>query len=393
MSALPFFPDEEFEARLQNVRQTMAGRNLDVCLISAPENIYYLAGRDHFGFFAYHGLIVPREGEMVLIARAMERVTVETQVNRAHFVGYADGADPAQVTIDMLRQMGLAGARLGVEKNSLFLPVRIAEDLAAGLPNVEWTDISGLVDELRQTKSPREQVYVRQAAAVSDAMMTAAINTTRAGVNEWDIAAEVHRTMILAGGEPPGFGPFIRSTRRLGEEHCTWTSHVLTAGEALFVELSGCVRRYHAPMGRLIFIGAAPPETHDIEQVCLEAFARVVKAIQPGIKAREVYRAWQARVDEAGLAHYRRHHCGYLMGIGFPPSWVGGSEVVGLRPDSEVELRPGMTFHLMSWLMGSGRGDYFVSDAALLTEHGCEVLTTVPQHLHIVTQVATQPDL
>jgi Xaa-Pro dipeptidase len=384
MSGPPFFPDEEYEARLQNLRQKMVERDLGGCLISVPENIYYLVGLDHFGFFAYHALVVPREGELVLTTRAMERVTIENQGIRAHFVGYADGADPAQVTIDILRQMGLAGARLGIEKNSLFLPVCIADNLTAGSPKVEWADISGLVDELRQTKSPREQAYVRQAAAVSDAMMTAAINTARAGINERDIAAEVHRAMILAGGEPPGFGPFIRSTRRLGEEHCTWTDHDLTVGEVLFVELSGCVRRYHAPMGRLIFIGSAPPETREIEQVCLDAFACVVKAIRPRVKAAEVYRAWQDRVDEAGLAHYRRHHCGYLMGIGFPPSWVGGSEVVGLRHDSEVELHTGMTFHLLSWLMGSGRGDYFVSDAALLTEHGCEVLTTVPQHLHVV---------
>jgi hypothetical protein len=44
-----------------------------------------------------------------------------------------------------------------------------------------------------------------------------------------------------------------------------------------------------------------------------------------------------------------------------------------------------MVFHLMSWLMGTGReGDYFVSDASVVTEDGCEVLTTVPQHSHVV---------
>ena len=35
-------------------------------------------------------------------------------------------------------------------------------------------------------------------------------------------------------------------------------------------------------------------------------------------------------------------------------------------------------------LMGAGQGDYFVSDTAMLTETGCEVLTTVPQQLQIV---------
>lgn len=362
----------------------MAARNLDACLISTPENIYYLAGLDHQGFFAYHVLVVPREGELFLIARAMERITVETQVTQAAFVGYPDSADPAQVTSDVLKKAGLAAACIGLEKRNLFLPVYIAEALQSSLPDAEWSDASGLVDELRLVKSPRELAYVRQAAAVSDAMMQAAFDTAQAGVSEREIAAEVHRAMLLAGGEYPGFSPFIRSTSRLGEEHTTWTDHVLSSGEALFVELAGCVRRYHAPMGRLIFIDRAPPDAAETEQICLEAFQNVVEAIQPGVKAREVYQAWQDRVDQAGLAHYRRHHCGYLVGIGFPPSWVGGGTVVGLRHDSELELQVGMTFHLMSWLMGAGRGNYFVSNAAMLTEQGCEVLTTIPQELKIV---------
>ena len=190
--------------------------------------------------------------------------------------------------------------------------------------------------------------------------------------------------MILAGGGTPGFGPFIRPTPRLGQEHTTWQDRKLVAGEALLLELSGCVSRYHAPAGRFLFIGRRPAGTREIEQVCLEAFDRVVEAIVPGVTAAEVYRAWQSRVDEAGLSHYRRHHCGYVVGLGFPPSWTGGSMVVGLRHDSNLVLRPGMVFHLLSWLMGSGRGDYFVSNTAVLTDAGCEVLTKTPRHAQVV---------
>jgi Xaa-Pro dipeptidase len=215
-------------------------------------------------------------------------------------------------------------------------------------------------------------------------MMQAAIDAARAGVSEREIAAEVHQAMILAGGEYPGFTPFIRSTPRLGEEHTTWSDRVLQPGDSLFLEMAGCVARYHAPMGRLVFVQKAPPGARAMSTVCVEAFQQVVEAIRPGTTAAQVYRAWQDRVDRAGLAHYRRHHCGYLVGIGFPPSWVGGSMVVGLRHDSNLKLQTGMTFHLLSWLMGAGQGDYFVSNAAVLTETGCEVLTTVPQHLTIV---------
>jgi Xaa-Pro dipeptidase len=107
--------------------------------------------------------------------------------------------------------------------------------------------------------------------------------------------------------------------------------------------------------------------------------------MRPGVPAREVYAAWQAVVDRAGLSHYRRHHCGYMIGVGMPPSWIGGNMVVGLRHDSDMVLKEGMVFHLMSWLMDTGRpGDYFVSDTAVVTEDGCEVITSVPQTLHVV---------
>jgi len=380
----PFFPKEEYQTRLQNVRQRLVGRALDACLITAPENIYYLTGLSHQGFFAFHGLIVPCEGEMYLVTRAMERVTVENQLDGVHFVGHADGADPAQITCQTLVQAGLGTARLGLEKNTLFLPPRIAAEIQTGLQQVDWSDISGLVDELRLVKSSRELDFMRQAAAVTDAMMQAAIETARAGVSEREVAAEVHRAMILAGGEYPGFTPFIRSTLRLGEEHTTWSDRVLQPGDTLFLEMAGCVARYHAPMGRLVFVNTAPAGTEAMSTVCLEAFRRVVEAMRPGVTAAQVYQAWQDRVDEAGLRHYRRHHCGYLVGIGFPPSWVGGSMVVGLRHDSPMKLQIGMTFHLLSWLMGAGQGDYFVSDTAVLTETGCEVLTTVPQHQQFV---------
>lgn len=384
MTMPPFFPDEAYEIRLQRLRRRMAKKDLDACLISSPENIYYLSGLSHQGFFAFHNLIVPREGECRLIARAMERPTIESQVSRARFNGYSDSDDPARFITAILIKMGLTKARLGLEKGSLFLPPRIADGIVTGTPRAYWSDITDLVDELRLIKTQLELDYVRQAAAVTDSMVNAAINTAKAGINEREIAAEVYRAMVLAGGEYPGFHPFIRTTARLPHEHETWRDYILTSGDALFLEMAGCVGRYHAPMGRLVFVDKAPPETLEMERVCLEAFNAVVQAIRPGIQASRVYEAWQKRVDDAGLSNYRRHHCGYLLGIGFPPGWTGGGRVVGLRHDSNLELQPGMVFHLMSWLMGTGQGDYFVSDTAVLTESGCEVLTTVPQQLQIV---------
>ncbi|MGH3661349.1 MAG: hypothetical protein ACRDTQ_05770, partial [Micromonosporaceae bacterium] len=53
--------------------------------------------------------------------------------------------------------------------------------------------------------------------------------------------------------------------------------------------------------------------------------------------------------------------------------------VVGIRPDSEFEIRAGMVFHVLSWIIDQEPTDYVVSDTVLVTETGGEVLTTFPR--------------
>jgi Xaa-Pro dipeptidase len=371
---------QEYDTRLAAVRAFMLERRLDAVLLSAPENIFYLTGLDHWGYFAPHMLIVPLQGEVVLVTRAMERVTIANQVRNARFEGHGDHETAADAAGRVLLTLGPGVREIGTEQWSSGLPDGLAKALAQRLPQVRWHDISGQIDRSRLVKSPAEQLFMRAAAQVSDAAMAAAIAAVQVGATERQVAAACHKAMIEAGGSFPGFGPFIRSTRRLGEEHTTWSDAVLAEGDAVFLELSGCVGRYHAPLGRLVHVGRLPEGTAEMAAVCQEAFDAVLAALRPGTLAREVYAAWQAVVDRAGLGHYRRHHCGYVVGIGVPPSWTGGNSVTGLRGDSDMALRAGMTFHVLSWLMGAGQGwgDYFVSDTVLLGEAGAEVLTRTP---------------
>src|SRR2546426_766910 len=93
----------------------------------------------------------------------------------------------------------------------------------------------------------KPNLVTRSMEKVTDAAAGAAIAAISDGAAEQDVAAECVAAMIRAGGHAPGFGPFIRPAARLGEEHTTWGSGVYRKGEPVFVELSGCVSRYHAP--------------------------------------------------------------------------------------------------------------------------------------------------
>ena len=378
------FPEEELQQRLVAVRRAMKQLDLDALLVSVPENIYYLTGLDHWGFFACHVLIVPAEGRMALTCRAMERITVENQVSNAEFHGHSDTEELSDSVLDILTDRGLTAGRLGIEKRSLFMTPRIYELILAGASQADWLDGSGIIDDMRLVKSPLEQDSSRKAAAAADAGTLAAIDAIRDGASDYEIAAECNRAMILAGSEYPGFGPFIRPTTRLGEEHTTWRGDVFHNGDAVFLEIGGAYRKYQAPMGRLVYVGRAPEGADRSAELAITGMQAICDALKPGATAGEVYQAWKDVADSAGLTNYHRHHCGYMVSIGFPPSWTGGSMVTSLQPGSERELKAGMTFHAHSWFTNTDVVDYFISNTVMLTENGAENLTNrTPQTLII----------
>jgi Xaa-Pro dipeptidase len=370
--------DPERDARISALRSAMALHGLAAVAVTSPENVYYLLGLDHLGYFAFTMLVLPGEGEPVLVTREMERATVLAQVPGVRHLSFGDGEDPASAAVRALAHVVPVGGAVGVERRGSFLPPAVLDGVRAALPTLTWEDCTGLLASARAVQSAIETGWARRAATVSDAAMRAGIAAARPGVAERDVAAATYHAMISAGGEPPGFVPLIRPVAMLGQEHVTWGERDLRPGEGLFLELSGCVRRYHAPLSRTVYPGYAPAEALEAAEAALAGLAGARAALQPGARTGEVFAAWQRAVG--GMP--RRHHCGYLVGIGYPPSWVGGTEVLGIRPGGDIEVLAGMVFHLMSWV--ERPVGHVVSDTALVTPDGCELLTTVTREPMVV---------
>jgi len=414
------FTEREYADRLQRIRKAMAGRGLDGMLISSPENIYYLTGLSYLGYFAYQLLVVPLEGEPALVTRAMELATIRDKVPGVRHATYSDGVaplppakseedlalaqtndgdglrpwstslgvptriaetattifeSPARATVDAIVAAKLDKARLGVESSSSLFPYGIGHAIIEGLPDAHFEHASNLVTDVRLIQSPSELKYTRHAARVTDSMILAGVAAAGPSVPQPDVMAAIYQTMFHRRGTYPGFVPLVRATHTLDHEHGSWEDQRLAKKDILFLEMSGCIERYHAPAGRLVFIGSAAKRAYDMQCICEEAIEAAAAKIRPGVAAEDVYAAWQDVVDKAGLEGYRRHHCGYAVGIGFPPSWSGGGVPLGLRAGSQMALQAGMVFHLMSWLLRTGKGDYFLSDTVVVTETGCERLT------------------
>jgi Xaa-Pro dipeptidase len=367
----------------------MVERELPVLVVTAPEDIYYLTGYNNQGHFAFTALVVGAGGVSVLVARAMEAPTAAAQVPDCDFAGYPDDADPAVVLADTIRRVDGDGdsdgngkghgngapGLLGYQPNSMTFPIAVWNRARRSLASVTWVDCTDMLVDLRAVHSDREIACIRAAAKLSDRGMRAALDALKDGVSEAEVAAAIQYTITSGGSDYPGFVPLVRHIDRVNHEHFAWSTRRLHDGDTVFVEMSAAIARYHAPLTRTVAVDGRPRDNAAAD-AALAGHGALRAAIRPGRTAEDVYRAWRGSVDaDLGMPN-DRHHCGYLIGIGFPPAWVGGSSVIGLRPGNPMTLRPGMTFYVQSWVIEQQAGNHVVCDTVLVTDDGCEQLTT-----------------
>jgi Xaa-Pro dipeptidase len=380
------FSLDEYRGRLDTVRKGMAERGVDIALVSVPENIYYLTGYTTLGYYMYQVLMVPVDDEPLLLTYREERINVERLSWLERHVDYTVTDDPVQVTVDTVRGLGVAGKTLSIEEGGYFFPIRTYRKLMESLGDVRWVDGTGLVETARLVKSDAELGFIRQAADAAMAGMVDALAEARPGKTENDVAAAVYAATLRHGSEYPGSPPYVISGERSGLPHGTWEGRELRDGDIVFLEFSGCVKRYSAANMRTGFIGTPPPSVTGRAKAVIDALETAIATIRPGATSGEVDAAARKAILAHGFGDHT-HETGYSIGVCYPPGW-NESHIMNLHPGDETVLRPNMVFHLVpSLIVPELNGHVGFSETVVVTESGCEVLTDkrVPRELQVLS--------
>jgi Xaa-Pro dipeptidase len=368
------FSLDEYRGRLDTVRKGMAERGVDIALVSVPENIYYLTGYTTLGYYMYQVLMVPVDDEPLLLTYREERINVERLSWLDRHVDYTVTDDPVQVTVDTVHGLGVAGKTLSIEEGGYFFPIRTYRKLMDSLGDVRWVDGTGLVETARLVKSDAELGFIRQAADAAMAGMVDALAEARPGKTENDVAAAVYAATLRHGSEYPGSPPYVISGERSGLPHGTWEGRELRDGDIVFLEFSGCVKRYSAANMRTGFIGTPPPSVTGRAKAVIDALETAIATIRPGATSGEVDAAARKAILAHGFGDHT-HETGYSIGVCYPPGW-NESHIMNLHPGDETVLRPNMVFHLVpSLIVPELNGHVGFSETVVVTESGCEVLT------------------
>src|SRR4051794_29700997 len=150
------FSIDEYRDRLVRVRSAMQARDIDLLLLTSPENIYYLTGYRTTGYYIYQALVVPLSGDPQFVVRKLEFPNVQalSWIKSGHAV--ADTEDPLDSTTACIETLGGARASIGFEDQSFFLPAAILDGLRARLSGARFSPASGVVEASRLIKSPQE---------------------------------------------------------------------------------------------------------------------------------------------------------------------------------------------------------------------------------------------
>ena len=321
------FTKDEFAARMQRLKQAMAGRQIDAMLLFSQESMFWLTGYDTFGFCFFQCLVVRNDGQMALLTRSADmRQAQLTSIIDDIRVWVDDGAaDPVVDLRSLLDEMELADARLGVEFATHGLTAANGRALERDLHGyAELVDASDLVHGLRLIKSEAELDCVRKAAELGDAVFDAAIEATRPGVYEGDIYAAMHAANYAGGGDVPG-NEFILGSgdeallcrNKSGRRH-------LAENDQLTLEWAGVFAHYHAAMMQTLVVGQPTSRHLELHEAARDALVAVAAAMVAGNSFDDLYQAHAAVLDRAGLAAHRLNACGYSLGARFAPSWMDG---------------------------------------------------------------------
>ncbi|MBY6136245.1 M24 family metallopeptidase [Nocardioides marinus] len=385
------FSQEEYNRRLSITRAAMVTAGIDVLFVTDPSNQAWLTGYDGWSFYVHQGVLLGLEGDPIWWGREMDangaRRTVWMEDEQV--LGYDDSyvqstsRHPMQDLAQRLREMGHGKARIGVEMENYYYSAKAHAVLTATLPNASFADATALVNWQRGVKSAEEMEFIRKAARISEKIVRLALERAEPGLRKNELVAEISRAALMGVGDDwgdyPAIVPLAPSGLDATAPHLTWNGDRMKQGEITFFELSGCYRRYHAPLCRSVFLGKPPQYMLDASKALTAGLEAGLEAARPGNRASDIAKALNRELSKAGID--RDGRCGYPVGLSYPPDW--GERTVSLRSTDDTVLQPGMTFHFMPGLWLDNWGLETTETIVISPDGPAEALCNVERQLFV----------
>ena len=239
---------------------------------------------------------------------------------------------------------------------------------------------SGLVNELRRTKSDEELSVMERACRVCDEAIAAVAPKVRPGVTMLELVEELEHSMRAAGSRVPSFTTHVFTAfGRGGKSSADETRTVPVAeGDVVMFDFGAVVDGYCSDFGRTVCVGEPAPEVREAYELVLAAQEAGRAALVPGTPASEVNRACRDPIEQAGHGPHFKHRMGHGIGLDV-------HERPFVSEEDETPLEPGMTFTDEPSILVDGRFGVRIEDVVVCEQEGGRKLNAFPPALIVNT--------
>ncbi|MDH4176656.1 MAG: Xaa-Pro peptidase family protein [Thermoleophilia bacterium] len=336
----------------------LASRLAETLLVTTPANVRYLTGLES----SNAALLVEPDGEATLYtdfryaetARRLDRVAfVETRRNvLAELAGL------------------LAGRRIAVEAEQL----TVAGFDTLVTAGVEPVPTQGVVLAMRAVKDDGELDAIRRAARVSDRVFAELAREQFTGRTERELAWWIERRLREEGATGTSFDVIVAAGAGAASPHSHPGDRIVEPRQLVIVDAGAVVDGYCSDCTRTFATGELSEQLAAAYELCLRAQLDGLAAVCPGAQGRAVDAASRVAIEAAGLGAAYGHGLGHGVGLEIHEAPV-------LRPESEDVLEQGNVVTVEPGIYLPGVGGVRIEDLVVVTDDGCERLTTFGKEL------------
>jgi Xaa-Pro aminopeptidase len=339
----------------------------DALLVSDLINLRYLTG-----FTGTNGiaLIGPRIRAFITDFRYVEQAAAEVHHS---FERRRSPQDLLEAIPDALPELGI---RLGFEADHMSVRQyeRLRERLAKA---VVLVGTSGVVERLREVKDPDEVRRVRAAGALADTAFEQVLKRGLLGRTEREVALALDSEMRMRGAERPSFDTIVAAGPHGALPHAQPRDVKIRRGDVVVIDWGAQLDGYCSDCTRTVIAGDAGGEAYPIYELVLRAQLAGLDAVRAGRSGRETDAVARAVIDAGGHGEDFGHGLGHGVGLDI-------HEGPRLSQRSEDHLRAGNVVTVEPGVYMPGRFGIRIEDLVVVTDNGCEVLSSAPKELVIV---------
>jgi len=353
---------QEMARRLSLVRQKMQEQGLETLLVSG---VRFVGSTGYLRYltnwaepFAGETLLLPVEGSPVFFARTGERAILVRDVLGGMETVIGSTADVVGTHLKKMgkKKVGLCGLK------TMFADYYL--ELVSALGNVDVTDASHLLDEVRMVKSEEELKWVETSAKLGDSALQLFSSLVKEGREEAELFLEVEYFVKRLGAENTYF--MMAADPKPVAKFLDLAYDRYEKGDLIFfnAEIAG-PGGYYSQLVRTLSLGRPSAEAKEAAEVCVQTLETVERMLAPGISTLEVFHAIVQRVQ--GSPFKMGLHPGHSQGLDiFERPLINATEDVALKKNMVLVIHPHVLFP-------SG-GGMWMGDMFVITSDGCRRL-------------------